>query len=109
VNRLAAILAVMLLAIQWPLWLGRGGWLRVWELQHQLDAQRAANAELEARNQALSAELRSLVQGREAVEERAREQLHLIRSDEVFFQRPSAGGNSRPERAAAQPPLGQVQ
>jgi len=99
-NRLAAILAVLLVAIQWPLWFGRGGWLRVWDLQRQLDAQHAANADLDSRNEALSAELRSLVQGREAVEERAREQLHLIRADEVFFQRPSASAETRPQAAA---------
>jgi cell division protein FtsB len=86
VKRLAAVLAVLLLAIQWPLWFGRGGWLRVWELQHQLDSQRTANADLDAHNAALSAELRSLEQGREAIEERAREDLHLMRSDEIFFQ-----------------------
>ena len=89
-KRLAAVLAVLLLAIQWPLWFGRGGWMRVWDLQHQLDAQQSANAELEARNASQSAELRSLEQGREAVEERAREDLHLVRSDEIFFQQPSS-------------------
>jgi cell division protein FtsB len=88
VKRLAAILALLLLAIQWPLWFGRGGWLRVWDLQHQLDSQRSANSELDARGAAMSAELRSLEQGREAVEERAREDLHLMRSDEIFFQQP---------------------
>jgi cell division protein FtsB len=92
VKRLAAILALLLLAIQWPLWFGRGGWLRVWDLQHQLDSQRSANSELDARSTAMSAELRSLEQGREAVEERAREDLHLMRSDEIFFQQLSAGG-----------------
>ncbi len=97
-NRLAAVLAVLLLAIQWPLWLGRGGWLRVWDLQRQLDAQKATHAEVGARNLALAAELRSLEQGREAVEERAREELHLLRSDEVFFQQVSAGADSKPER-----------
>ncbi len=86
VKRLAAVLAVLLLAIQWPLWFGRGGWFRVWELQRQLDSQRSTNADLDARNAALSAELRSLEQGREAIEERARQDLHLMRSDEVFFQ-----------------------
>jgi cell division protein FtsB len=91
VKRLAAILAVLLLAIQWPLWFGRGGWLRVWDLQRQLDSQRSTNSELEARNLALSAELRSLEQGSEAIEERAREDLHLMRSDEVFFQQVTAG------------------
>jgi cell division protein FtsB len=91
-RRLAAVLAVLLLAIQWPLWFGRGGWLRVRELQRQLDSQRSANAGLQARNAALSAELRSLEQGTEAIEERAREDLHLMRGDEVFFQQVSAAG-----------------
>ena len=89
-KRLAAVLAVLLLAIQWPLWFGRGGWIRVWDLQHQLDTQRSTNTELEARNASQSAELRSLEQGREAIEERAREDLHLMRSDEIFFQQLSA-------------------
>lgn len=98
-RRLAAILALLLLAIQWPLWFGRGGWLRVRELQHQLDAQRSVNAGLQARNAAFSAEVRSLEQGTEAIEERAREDLHLMRPDEVFFQQVSgtgAGGEPRP-------------
>jgi cell division protein FtsB len=94
VKRLAAILAVLLLAIQWPLWFGRGGWFRVWELQHQLDAQRSSNADLDARNAALSAELRSLEQGREAIEERARGDLHLMRGDEVFFQQLSGADSA---------------
>ena len=96
-KRLAWILAVLLLVIQWPLWFGRGGWLRVWELQRQLDSQRSANAELDARNTALAAELHSLEQGREAVEERAREDLHLMRGDEIFFQQLS-GVAGEPKR-----------
>jgi cell division protein FtsB len=88
---LAVVLAVLLLAIQWPLWLGRGGWLRVWDLQRQLESQRSINTELDARNLAYAAELRSLEQGREAIEERAREDLHLMHSDEVFFQQLSTG------------------
>jgi cell division protein FtsB len=79
-------LAVLLLLIQWPLWFGKGGWLRVSELQKQVDAQRATNAELTARNDALAAEVASLRAGREAIEERARFQLNMVRSDEVFFQ-----------------------
>jgi cell division protein FtsB len=101
VNRLAAILAALLLAIQWPLWFGRGGWLRAWDLQHQLAAQKTATAELQARNQALGAELRSLQHGQEAVEERAREDLHLIRGDEIFFQRPAVAAESARDGDAA--------
>ena len=101
-KRLAAVLAVLLLAIQWPLWFGRGGWLRVSDLQRQLDAQRSANADLEARNAAWAAELHSLEQGREAIEERARGDLHLMRNDEIFFQQLSGGADtaaSKPQPA----------
>jgi cell division protein FtsB len=104
VKRLAAVLAVLLLAIQWPLWFGRGGWLRVWDLQHQLDSQRSANSELETRNLALAAELRSLQEGREAIEERAREDLHLMRGDETFFQKPTSGAPGGAGPPAAPPP-----
>lgn len=84
---LLIVLAVLLLAIQWPLWFGKGGWLRVAELQRGLQAQREANGKLAERNAALNAELDSLRQGREAIEERARMQLNMLRDDEVFFQR----------------------
>jgi cell division protein FtsB len=79
-------LATLLLLIQWPLWFGKGSWLRVAELQKQVDAQRAANAQIAARNDALAAEVASLRAGKEAIEERARMQLNMVRSDEVFFQ-----------------------
>lgn len=83
---LALALAVLLAAIQWPLWFGKGGWLRVAELDRQLAAQRAANDELAARNAQLAAEVASFKAGREAIEERARSQLNMIRNDELFFQ-----------------------
>ena len=83
---LALMLAVLLLLIQYPLWLGKGGLLRVWEMERQIDAQRASNARLQSRNAALDAEVRDLKQGLEAVEERARNELGMIRRDEVFFQ-----------------------
>ncbi|HTL27558.1 MAG TPA: cell division protein FtsB [Burkholderiales bacterium] len=83
---LAGILGALIVAIQLPLWLGKGGWLRVWELDQQVAAQRQQNARLEARNAAIAAEVRDLKQGLEAVEERARYELGLLRPDEVFFQ-----------------------
>ena len=79
-------LAAALVAIQYPLWLGKGGWARVWEHDRQLAAQREKNAALQARNAALDAEVRDLKQGLEAVEERARFELGMVRQDEVFFQ-----------------------
>jgi len=84
--RLTVLLGAALLAIQWPLWLGHGGWLRVWDLQRQLEARQASNAALRARNQMLVAELASLRLGSEAIEERARTELHMMRPDETFFQ-----------------------
>ena len=83
---LTFVLAGLLLAIQYPLWLGKGGWARVWEHDRQLSAQRARNDALQARNTALDAEVRDLKQGLEAVEERARFELGMVRPDEVFFQ-----------------------
>ncbi|HUP30451.1 MAG TPA: cell division protein FtsB [Usitatibacter sp.] len=83
---LSYILAALLLAIQYPLWIGKGSWLRVRELDRQLVAQREANAKLKARNDALDAEVRDLKQGFEALEERARMELGMIKRDEVFFQ-----------------------
>ncbi|MFN9211723.1 MAG: cell division protein FtsB [Betaproteobacteria bacterium] len=86
----AAALIALLLVVQWQLWFGKGGWLRVWQLQAQLEAQRAANASALASNAALAAEIDSLRAGGEAIDERARHQLNMIRGDETFFQRPSA-------------------
>ena len=83
---LAGILGALIVAVQFPLWLGKGGWLRVWELDQQVAAQRAQNAKLEARNAGIAAEVRDLKQGLEAIEERARYELGLVRPDEVFFQ-----------------------
>ena len=83
---LAGILGALIVLVQVPLWLGKGGWLRVWEVDRQLDARRAASEQLQVRNQALDAEVRDLKQGLEALEERARYELGMIKSDEVFFQ-----------------------
>jgi cell division protein FtsB len=83
---LAGILGALIVLIQYPLWLGKGGWLRVWDVDRQLAAQQQANGQLETRNVALEAEVRDLKQGFEAIEERARYELGMIKPDEVFFQ-----------------------
>ncbi len=83
---LAGILGALIVLIQYPLWLGKGGWLRVSGIDGQLAVQQAKNSGLEARNKALGAEVRDLKQGLEAIEERARYELGMIKSDEVFFQ-----------------------
>ena len=83
---LAGVLGALILLVQYPLWVGKGSWLRAWELDRQLALQRAHNARLESRNSGLAAEVRDLKQGTEAIEERARYELGMIRGDEVFFQ-----------------------
>lgn len=83
---LSFALAALLLALQYPLWLGKGSWARVWELDRNLEQQRETNAKLKARNDALDAEVRDLKEGLEALEERARLELGMIRKDEVFYQ-----------------------
>ncbi|HVL59034.1 MAG TPA: cell division protein FtsB, partial [Burkholderiaceae bacterium] len=79
-------LAVLLALIQYPLWLGKGGWLRVWELDRQLQAQQALNAQQKVRNSALEGEVRDLKQGLVAIEERARYELGMIKPAEIFVQ-----------------------
>jgi cell division protein FtsB len=99
---LALVLAALIVLIQYPLWFGKGSWSRVWELNKQLEEARVSNERLRQRNAALDAEVRDLKQGLEAIEERARAELGMIRQDEIFFQvmKSAAGGNS----AAVPPP-----
>src|SRR5512139_1958657 len=80
------VLAVLLVLIQWPLWFGKGGWLRVSELERQLAAQKTVNAGLTERNAQVAAEVASLREGRGAIEERARHDLNMVREGEIFFQ-----------------------
>jgi len=86
VKWLTVILLALVGAIQYPLWLGKGGWMRVWEVDREIAAQREVNAKLRTRNGALDAEVRDLKQGLEAIEERARSELGMVRQDEIFFQ-----------------------
>ena len=83
-------LALMALSalLQYPLWFGKGSWLRVWDVDRQLQAQQETNRRLELRNAGLDAEVRDLKQGYDAIEERARFELGMVKDDEVFVQIP---------------------
>ncbi len=83
-----AILVGLAVVIQYPLWLGKGGWLKVWESDAQLRQQRETNRQLELRNAGLEAETRNLKSGLEAVEERSRFALGMVKPDESFYQLP---------------------
>ena len=81
-------LMALVALLQYPLWLGKGGWLKVWDNARQVEQQKQVTRELELRNAGLDAEVRDLKQGYEAIEERARYELGMVKSDEVFVQIP---------------------
>jgi cell division protein FtsB len=83
---ISIVLLALILLWQYPLWLGKGGWLRVWELDRQVDEQIKNNQKTRTRNAILDAEVRDLKLGTEAIEERARSDLGMIKSGEIFFQ-----------------------
>jgi cell division protein FtsB len=79
-------LVALLLLIQYPLWLGKGGWLSVADMENQVTASRTRTDQLKARNAKLESEVRDLRDGLGAVEERARYELGMIKQNEIFVQ-----------------------
>ena len=80
------VLTALLVMIQYPLWLGKGGWLRVWDLSRQLDTALEKEQELRQRNEKLASEVQDLKEGTGAVEERARYELGMVKEGEIFVQ-----------------------
>jgi len=83
---LIGLLVAILLSLQYLLWVGEGSLAEVWQLQKKLTTQEQENIRLKERNQALRAEVRDLKQGLEAIEERARNEMGLIKENETYFQ-----------------------
>lgn len=83
---LTLIFVALIALLQYPLWLGKGSWLRVWDLNRQIADQQEKNNGLKARNETLNAEVLDLKSGRAAIEERARSELGMVKQDEVFYQ-----------------------
>ena len=77
---------MLLLSLQYRLWVGDGSLAEVWDLYQQVETQRDENQRLRERNQALEAEVQDLKQGLGAIEERAREELGMIKEGETFYQ-----------------------
>jgi cell division protein FtsB len=84
--RLTILLLAVIGVLQYSLWFGKGGWMRVWDVDRQVQTQRATNHALKVRNASLEAEVVDLKNGLQAVEERARSDLGLTRNDEIFVQ-----------------------
>ena len=93
---LALVLVIVLIALQVHLWTGQSGMRDVWRLQQQVEQQKAENAQLKKRNETLSAEVDDLKHGDEAIEERARSELGLVKPGETFYQvvEPGAVGDN---------------
>ncbi len=79
-------LALLLAALQADLWLGKGKLRYVWQLEQQLAAQQAAHDAQRAANARIEAEVGDLVEGLEIVEERARLDLGMLEPDEILVQ-----------------------
>ncbi|MEY4496023.1 MAG: hypothetical protein RL744_1087 [Pseudomonadota bacterium] len=77
---------LLLIAIQYPLWLGKGGWLKVYEMEKQLELQQAKNSLLSLRNAKLTGDVKDLKEGTRAIEERARVEHGMLKEGEFFIQ-----------------------
>jgi cell division protein FtsB len=103
------ILLALLLLLQYPLWLGKGSWLKVWEMGQQVEAQKQTNEQTQKRNAALDAEVRDLKTGTDAIEERARSELGMVKQREIFFQVVGGEGAATASGVtAATPPKGRI-
>lgn len=80
------LLVALLLVLHAQLWFGRGSVPQVAQMERELAAQQRANAEAQQRNQQLASELRDLQEGLEMVEELARQELGMVKPNEVFVQ-----------------------
>ena len=98
---LTLIFVILIALLQYPLWLGKGSWLRVWDLNQQIDQQIKSNNKLKSRNDNMDAEVRDLKQGFAAIEERARSELGMIKQDEVFYQMLDEDGVFKAKPSAA--------
>jgi cell division protein FtsB len=86
VKALTLIFVTLIALLQYPLWLGKGSWLKVWNINQKISEQKKINVTLKHRNDGLREEVQDLKQGKAAIEERARSELGMIKQDEVFYQ-----------------------
>jgi len=81
-----AVLFGLFLVLQYDLWIGEGSLATVWRLQQSIEIQNTENKVLNKRNDALEAEVSDLKLGKDAIEERARSELGMIKEDETYIQ-----------------------
>ncbi|MGH8033954.1 MAG: cell division protein FtsB [Lysobacterales bacterium] len=83
---LLAILLLVLILLQYKLWLGEGGFTDIRRLEQRVAEHALENEQLAQRNRELEAEVEDLRQGYDAIEERARSELGMIKNEEEFYQ-----------------------
>jgi cell division protein FtsB len=86
VKKLIVLLVVLLVILQYQLWIGDGGLRDLWELHQEVESLKQENERLQERNAALNAEVLDLKQGLDAIEEHAREDLGMVKEGETFYQ-----------------------
>lgn len=97
------VFATLVILIQYPLWFGKGGWMRVHQLERQFQVQQQTNAQLKTRNDQLDAEVQDLKKGAGAIEERARYELGMIKNGEIFVQIVDPSKSPQPTSPATAP------
>jgi cell division protein FtsB len=100
---MAGLLGAVLLLLQYRIWASPDGMREVWRLEQAIEVQSDENTRLGTRNRTLAAEVRDLKEGRKAIEERARTDLGMVKSNETFFQvvPPAQAGSSTLPASAA--------
>ena len=80
-----SIMILIILGLQYRLWVGSGSFSEVWSLQKKVAMQQEANDALRERNEQLNADVLDLKSGYDAIEERARFNLGMVARDETFY------------------------
>ena len=83
---IAIILGLLFLVLQYDLWIGEGSLATVWRLQKEITTQKIENKKISKRNESLVAEVNDLKKGDAAIEERARNELGMIKKGETYIQ-----------------------
>ena len=85
-RNIAVILGLLFFILQYELWFGEGSLATAWRLQNEIEQQKIENKKLSQRNQSLLAEVNDLREGDTAIEERARNELGMIKKGETYIQ-----------------------
>lgn len=96
------LLGILLLGLQTKLWLGDTGWRQAAKLEEKVRSQASDNANLQQRNDALTAEVEDLKSGEAAAEERARSELGMVKPGETFYRVVDPNAKKLPEEKSVE-------